>query len=69
MTWWSGGGGLSGGRCDAKGDHRKAMGFAVAALGARGTVDVEGIESAEVSFPGFVALMRSIGADFEERRR
>ena len=31
------GGGLDGGRADARGDHRMAMAFAVAALGARGT--------------------------------
>lgn len=62
------GGGLEGGRCDSRGDHRIAMGFAVAGLGARGPVDVDGIESAEVSFPGFVAVLRSIGASVEERR-
>jgi 3-phosphoshikimate 1-carboxyvinyltransferase len=63
------GGGLGGGRCDGRGDHRMAMAFAVAALGARGPVEVDGIESADVSFPGFVDVMRSVGADFEVRER
>jgi 3-phosphoshikimate 1-carboxyvinyltransferase len=63
------GGGLDRGRCDAGGDHRIAMGLAVAALGARGPVEVDGIESAEISFPGFVTVMRSIGAPFEDVRR
>lgn len=61
------GGGLEGGRCEARGDHRMAMAFAVTALGSRGPVDVDGIESADVSFPGFVRVMRSVGAAFEER--
>ena len=51
------GGGLDGGRADAHGDHRMAMAFAVSALGARGTVEVDGMESAEVSFPGFARTL------------
>jgi 3-phosphoshikimate 1-carboxyvinyltransferase len=59
------GGGLEGGRCDARGDHRMAMAFAVSALAARGSVDVEGMESADVSFPGFVRTLTDLGASIE----
>jgi 3-phosphoshikimate 1-carboxyvinyltransferase len=59
------GGGLRGGLGRARGDHRMAMAFAVAGLGADRPVEVEGMESAEVSFPGFVSLLRRIGATIE----
>ncbi len=62
-----GGTGLAGGTADAIGDHRLAMAFAVAALGASGPCEIEGIDSALVSFPGFVATLRSLGAKLEER--
>ena len=60
------GGGLEGGRADGRGDHRLAMAFAVTALGARGPSEVDGMESADVSFPGFAATLRSLGASVEE---
>jgi 3-phosphoshikimate 1-carboxyvinyltransferase len=56
------GGGLEGGVCTSGGDHRMAMALLVAALGARGSVEVEGVEAADVSFPGFVQLMTDLGA-------
>ena len=59
------GGGLEGGRCDAHGDHRMAMAFVVSALAARGTVEVEGAETAEVSFPGFARCLAVLGAPVE----
>lgn len=59
------GGGLEGGLADAHDDHRMAMAFAIAGLAARGTVAVDGIESAEVSFPGFVGALTSLGASVE----
>ncbi|HET6713229.1 MAG TPA: 3-phosphoshikimate 1-carboxyvinyltransferase [Actinomycetota bacterium] len=59
------GGGLEGGRADARGDHRMAMAFAVSALGARGSVEVDGMESAEVSFPGFTRTLATLGAAIE----
>jgi 3-phosphoshikimate 1-carboxyvinyltransferase len=59
------GGGLGGGRADARGDHRMAMAFSVAGLAARGAVEVDGIESADVSFPGFVGALVSLGATIE----
>jgi 3-phosphoshikimate 1-carboxyvinyltransferase len=59
------GGGLEGGRGDAHDDHRMAMAFAIAALAAQGPVEVDGIESAEVSFPGFMETLASLGASIE----
>jgi 3-phosphoshikimate 1-carboxyvinyltransferase len=59
------GGGLRGGRADARGDHRLAMALVCSALGARGVCEIEGIEWAAVSFPGFVPLLASLGARIE----
>ena len=56
------GGGLEGGRADSGGDHRMAMALCVAGLGARSPVEVEGVEAADVSFPGFVQTLRALGA-------
>ena len=59
------GGGLDGGRADARGDHRMAMALVVAALGARGPSQIDGVEAADVSFPGFVTTMRALGVALE----
>jgi 3-phosphoshikimate 1-carboxyvinyltransferase len=59
------GGGLDGGEADARGDHRMAMAFAVSGLGARGTVEVDGMESADVSFPGFARTLAALGASID----
>jgi 3-phosphoshikimate 1-carboxyvinyltransferase len=59
------GGGLIGGRADAAGDHRMAMALTVAALAADTPSTIEGIESAEVSFPGFASTLRAMGAGVE----
>lgn len=56
------GGGLAGGVADAAGDHRLAMALTVGALAARGPSEIVGIEAADVSFPGFVEVLRSLGA-------
>jgi len=48
-------GGLRGGRIQARGDHRLAMMGAVAGLASREGVEVEGIDAASVSYPGFLA--------------
>jgi 3-phosphoshikimate 1-carboxyvinyltransferase len=61
------GGGLTGGHASAAGDHRMAMAFAVAALAADGPSEIDGIETAEVSFPGFVATLQRLGARIEAR--
>jgi 3-phosphoshikimate 1-carboxyvinyltransferase len=46
-------GGLRGGRIASHGDHRLAMLGAVAGLASREGVEVEGMEAAAVSYPGF----------------
>jgi 3-phosphoshikimate 1-carboxyvinyltransferase len=61
------GGGLEGGSGEARGDHRMAMAVVVASLAARSPVTVEGIEAADVSFPGFVETLRALGARIEDR--
>ncbi len=48
-----GGDGLEGGTLDARGDHRLAMLGAVAGLASRTGVEVDGMEAAAVSYPGF----------------
>ena len=55
------GGGLRGGVVDARGDHRMAMLGAVAGLASRDGVEVVGIESAAVSYPGFVEDLARLG--------
>jgi 3-phosphoshikimate 1-carboxyvinyltransferase len=59
------GGGLAGGHADAEADHRLAMAFAVAALGADRPSEIDGMESAAVSFPGFLETLRRLGASVE----
>lgn len=60
-----GGAALGGGRMDPHGDHRMAMAFAVAALGAQRDSVVEDIGCAAVSFPGFAATLVALGAGLE----
>ncbi len=57
-----GGGGLRGGAVDAHGDHRIAMLGAVAGLASREGVEVEGMEAAAVSYPGFEADLASLSS-------
>lgn len=57
--------GLRGGTADARGDHRLAMAFAVAALAADAPCEIEGMEAADVSFPGFLGTISSLGASVE----
>jgi 3-phosphoshikimate 1-carboxyvinyltransferase len=59
------GGGLRGGRASADGDHRMAMALTVAALGASAPCTILGVESADVSFPGFVQTLARAGARVE----
>ena len=54
------GGGLSGGRIASHGDHRLAMLGAVAGLASREGVDVDGMEAAAVSYPGFERDLASL---------
>ncbi|MBA2339714.1 MAG: 3-phosphoshikimate 1-carboxyvinyltransferase [Pyrinomonadaceae bacterium] len=51
---------LRGALLDAKGDHRIAMAFTIAALIAEGESMIEGAEAVSVSFPEFFALLESI---------
>jgi 3-phosphoshikimate 1-carboxyvinyltransferase len=44
---------LTGGTVDAHHDHRLAMAFAIAALGATGPTVINGAEVASVSYPSF----------------
>lgn len=48
------------------GDHRIAMAFLVMGLGARNPVRVDDPHMIDTSFPGFVALMRGLGAEIAE---
>jgi 3-phosphoshikimate 1-carboxyvinyltransferase len=60
-----GGGGLGWGSARSADDHRIAMSLLVSALAARGPCEVEGVGSAAVSFPGFLATLEAVGADIE----
>ena len=42
-----------------------AMALTIAALGARGPSRIDGVEVADVSFPGFLAVLRRAGAELE----
>lgn len=55
-------GGLRGGVLQARGDHRMAMMGAVAGLASKEGVEVQGVEAAAVSYPGFVEDLGSLGA-------
>ena len=47
---------------DAAGDHRLAMAFAIAALGARGASRISGAESVAISYPGFFDTLEGLCA-------
>jgi len=53
---------LEGGRVKAHGDHRLAMALAVAGLAAHKPVRVEGAEVVAESFPDFVQVLQTLGA-------
>jgi 3-phosphoshikimate 1-carboxyvinyltransferase len=56
---------LHGALVQSHGDHRLAMAMIVAGLIADGETVVEGIDVIADSFPGFVDLMRGLGAEIE----
>ena len=60
------GGRISGGRVDARGDHRIAMAFSMAALRAEDRVIVEGCHHVGTSFPGFASLAAATGLGISE---
>lgn len=53
---------LTGGIVDARDDHRLAMSFAVAALGASHPTEIHGAAAAAVSFPGFFEVLAGLRA-------
>jgi 3-phosphoshikimate 1-carboxyvinyltransferase len=55
------GGQLRGGRVASHGDHRIAMSFAMAALRAKGEVQIDDCMNVNTSFPGFVELAGNMG--------
>ncbi|MEO6173148.1 MAG: 3-phosphoshikimate 1-carboxyvinyltransferase, partial [Arenimonas sp.] len=55
------GGKLQGGEADSHGDHRIAMSLAIAGQLASGTVQISDCDNVATSFPGFVALSKSVG--------
>lgn len=61
----AGGGFTRGGRVEAGGDHRVAMALTLAGLAAPEAVTVRGAQWIQVSFPGFVGLLRAAGAGLE----
>ncbi|MEM8799405.1 MAG: 3-phosphoshikimate 1-carboxyvinyltransferase [Pseudomonadota bacterium] len=61
-------GGVAGGvTIDSALDHRIAMSFAVLGLGSQAPIELTGAAAVRSSFPGFAALMRTLGADITER--
>jgi 3-phosphoshikimate 1-carboxyvinyltransferase len=51
---------LHGAEIDSGGDHRIAMAFAIAALGAKGETLIHGADSARISFPGFFDMLEGV---------
>ena len=51
---------LRGGEADAAGDHRLAMSFAIAALGAESSSVINGADSVAISYPEFFATLESL---------
>ncbi len=58
---------LQGTQVEGHGDHRVVMALAVAGLYAEGETVITTAEAISVTFPNFVELMRSIGANMEEQ--
>ena len=46
-------------------DHRIAMSFLVMGLAAKKPVSIDDAETMNTSFPGFAALLNSMGAEIE----
>ncbi len=53
--------GLSAGKVDSHGDHRIAMAFSIAALRAKGNIEIDDCENVNTSFPEFIELAASLG--------
>ena len=63
------GGEFGGGVIDSHGDHRIAMAFAMAALRARGSIEIIDCANVNTSFPGFVELAGGAGLHIELEKR
>jgi 3-phosphoshikimate 1-carboxyvinyltransferase len=57
---------FGGGEIDSHGDHRVAMSFSVASLRAARPILIRDVANVATSFPGFVAVARSVGLDVTE---
>lgn len=60
------GGTLQLGTVQVHDDHRIAMSFAVAALGAKGAIRIQNCQHIATSFPNFVPICRALGMHIEE---
>lgn len=63
--WIRGAEQLGGGTIDSRGDHRIAMAFAIAALRARGPIEILKVANVATSFPGFAQIARAAGLDID----
>src|SRR5262249_19525182 len=54
--------GAGGGVADARGDHRMAMAFAIAALAAERPSTIEGADAVAISYPGFFETLAGLVA-------
>ena len=62
----TGGNPLHGAQVDSQGDHRIAMAATLLGLVAEGETVIDGAQSVDTSFPGFVDLFASLGANISE---
>lgn len=53
-------GGIRGGRASSRGDHRIGMALAIAGLASRNGVEIENLEAASVSYPGFLGDLKRV---------
>jgi 3-phosphoshikimate 1-carboxyvinyltransferase len=58
---------FSGGMVESFGDHRIAMAFSIASLRASAAISIRDVSNVATSFPGFVAVARSVGLNLSER--
>ena len=56
---------LHGAVVESHGDHRIAMGAAIAALAASGETEIGGAECVGVSYPSFFSALRSLGGSVQ----
>jgi 3-phosphoshikimate 1-carboxyvinyltransferase len=60
-------GGIRGGRASSRGDHRIGMGLAIAGLASRTGVEIENLEAASVSYPGFLQDLERVSGRSDHR--